>query len=276
MAASGSALWPQNLSQGGIWPLLVAGVGAQRWPKGLPPLLSGGARLVAGGRAPGEALLLGRARVSPVDSAFGSEESRESWEAETGRVCGAAGGGLGRGALPGNKEPGTSVGQPGARGAEHRLLAATKPLTSQARPRPQGQTGTRIPQASQTSRRHLLRFMDGSGREGTPNHTGGHDEAGPAPGLTSRPAGFSASTGPPCLQASPTGAGYPAALLPPLQSLGGPEPTDRLGPGPGLGLRMPRQGRGGPRLLLADSSAGCPRPSAWPCPFSVLALSAPR
>lgn len=242
-------------------------MGARRWPRGVPLPLSGGARLAAWGLAPGEALLLRRARVSPVDAAFGSEESRESWEAETGRVRGAAGGGLGRGALPGNKEPGTSAGQRGARGAEHRLLTAPKPLTSQALPRPQDQTGTWIPQAGQTSRKHLLWFTDGSGGEGTLNHTGGHDEAGPAPGLPTRPAGYSSlhrASLPPGL---PHRSGLPSSAPAPTAKPGGPRTH---GPGPGPGLRMPRQGRGGPRLLLADSSAGRPRPSAWPCPFSVL------
>lgn len=143
--------------------------------------------------------------------------------------------------------PGTrSLARRGARGAEHRLLAATKPLASQALPRPQGQTGTRIPQAGQTSRWRLLWFTDGSGAEGTPNHTGGHGEAGPAPGLPARPAGFSASTGPPCLQASPTGAAYPAALLPPLQNLGGPRTHGPSGARPWAGPEDAEAGARGP------------------------------
>lgn len=123
---------------------------------------------------------------------------------------------------------------------------APSPSPHRPLPRPQGQTGTRIPQAGQTSRRHLLWFTDGSGGDGTPNHTGGHDEAGPAPALPARPAGFSASTGPPCLQASPTGASHPEVLLPSLQNLGGaPDPTDRLGPGPGLGVDDDEEGTQG-------------------------------
>ena len=39
---------------------------------------------------------------------------------------------LGEEPRPGNKESGTSQGQRGAQGTEHRLLAGTKPLTSQA------------------------------------------------------------------------------------------------------------------------------------------------
>ena len=155
---------------------------------------------------------------------------------------------------PGNKESGTSQGQRGARGTEHRLLAGTKPLTSQApASAPRSDWNTDPPGGSDLQKASTM--VHGWLRRG------GDPESYRGPALPARPAGFSASTRPPCLQASPTGAGHPEVLLPLLQNLGGaPDPTDRLGPGPGLGVDDDEERTRGIEVCWPTASPDVPDP----------------
>ena len=118
---------------------------------------------------------------------------------------------------------------------------APSPSLHRPLPRPQGQTGTRIPQAGQTSRRHLLWFTDGSGGEGTPNHTGGQRY----------PPGQRASQPPPGLPASrppPQELATQKCSCPHSKTWEGP-PIPRTAWGQALGwaLMMTRRGRGASR-----------------------------
>lgn len=110
---------------------------------------------------------------------------------------------------------------------------------------------------------------------GPPNHTGGHSEVGPAPALPARRGGFSVSTGPPGLQASPTGAGDIAAPLPPLQNLGWPRIPDCPGARPWAG-RWGRRGGDiwGHGFCWLTSQPGIPGPLYDS--GGVLRCSAPR
>lgn len=155
---------------------------------------------------------------------------------------------VGEGPRPGTRSLAHLRASQGARGAEHRLLAGTKPLTSQApasAPRSDWNTDSprrvRPPEGVYCGSRMAQegrgpRIIQGATmRQAQPQrHPPGRRASQPPPGLP--------ASRPPQQELAP-------AMLLPLQNLGGaPDPTGQLGPGPGLGVADAEEGTRASRL----------------------------